>query len=45
VGYGKKDTGDFNWEEGQGIWNNSANDDAKLFDNHINLISYFDDGI
>ncbi|MBN2852418.1 MAG: MBL fold metallo-hydrolase [Clostridia bacterium] len=45
VGYGLKDTGDFNFEEGNGVWNNSSDDDAKLFDNQKNLISYFDDGM
>jgi len=44
VGYNAKNTGDFNWEQGKGIWNNSADDDAKLLDNHKNLISFYDDG-
>ncbi len=44
VGYSAKDTGDFNWEEGGGIWNNTADDDAKLFDNNRNLVSFYDDG-
>jgi beta-lactamase superfamily II metal-dependent hydrolase len=45
VGYGAKDTGDFNWEEGSGIWNNQADDDAKLFDGNSVLVSFFDDGM
>lgn len=45
VGYGMRDTGDFNFEDGNGVWNNSSDDDAKLFDENRNLISYFDDGL
>jgi len=45
AGYGLRDTGDFIFEDGSGVWNNSENDDAILYDNNRNEVSYFDDGM
>ncbi len=45
AGYGLRDTGDFIFEDGSGVWNNKENDDAILFDNNRNEVSYFDDGM
>lgn len=45
AGYGLRDTGDFIFEDGSGVWNNNENDDAILFDNNRNEVSYFDDGM
>ncbi len=42
AGFKAKDTGDFNWEEGRGIWNNSKTDDAALY-NGSELVDYWED--
>lgn len=43
AGYGAAGTGDFVWEDGRGVWNNSSDDDGALYDNTSTQASYWDD--
>lgn len=43
TGYGAAGTGDFDWEIGSGIWNNTSDDDGALYNRTDELIDYWDD--
>ena len=41
AGYGARDLGDFVWEDGKGVWNNSSSDPAELWDCEGGVVSVF----
>lgn len=43
VGDSEKNSVDFHWLEGRGVWNNSKSDSAELYDSKGNLIDRFED--
>ncbi len=41
AGYDAKSTGDFVWEEGKGVWNNSKSDPGELYNDNNELIDNY----
>lgn len=41
AGYDAKSTGDFIWEEGSGVWNNSKSDPGELYNPNGELVDKY----